>query len=281
MDEVSKLVDKGYKEIVLTGINTAYYGKDLGYDGAAELIGELNALPGEFRIRLSSLEPTVIDAEYVKKLFPFEKLCHHLHLALQSGSDEVLDAMNRGYSQADFLAITDALREFDPNYGLSTDIIVGFPGETEENFKESEYVVERSEFCKTHVFKYSMRTGTPAAERTDQIDGSVKADRSHRLISKAEKAQQAFFRQCQGDERVVLVEQFVQDPITGESQGMEETPSASSKADRKLSDGCQWLTGYTDNYIRTYIAGTPDLFNQFVRVRLVKPYLDGMLGELV
>ncbi|MFC2662911.1 MAG: MiaB/RimO family radical SAM methylthiotransferase, partial [Eubacterium sp.] len=102
-EEVQRLVAKGYKEIVLTGINTAYYGRDLGYDGAAELIGELNSIPGNFRIRLSSLEPTVIDAEYVKKLFPYEKLCHHLHLALQSGSNQVLDAMNRGYSREEFL----------------------------------------------------------------------------------------------------------------------------------------------------------------------------------
>lgn len=283
-EEVRKLVDKGYKEIVLTGINTAYYGRDLGYDGAAELIGELNDIPGDFRIRLSSLEPTVIDADYVKKLFPYDKLCHHLHLALQSGSDRVLESMNRGYTREEFLAIAKELREFDPHYGLSTDIIVGFPGETEEDFRDSEDITERLAFCKTHVFKYSMRTGTPAAERTDQIDGTVKADRSRRLIGTAEQAADAFFRSCIGDERTVLVEEFAQDPITGESQGMdnEPVPEKNGEADLQedgLSSGTQWVTGYTDNYIRTYFRGDPSMFNQFVRVRLVRPFKDGMLAE--
>ncbi len=345
-EEVERLISKGYKEIVLTGINTAYYGRDLGYDGAAELIGELNSIPGEFRIRLSSLEPTVIDADYVKKLFPYEKLCHHLHLALQSGSDNVLKAMNRGYTRSEFLAIADELRAFDPHYGLSTDIIVGFPGETEEDFQGSEDITTRLSFCKTHVFKYSQRTGTPAAERPDQIDGTIKASRSRRLIETARRAADAFFTSCIGDTRTVLVEEFAQDPITGESQGMENdlsaspsavdipsasaSPSASdasassaspsakaisqpegaasadalgaaaadstsaaapaSAADRAainalsadaLSRGTQWVTGYTDNYIRTYFRGDPSMFNEFVRVRLVRPYRDGMLGEVV
>ncbi len=286
-EEVQRLVAKGYKEIVLTGINTAYYGRDLGYDGAAELIGELNDIPGNFRIRLSSLEPTVIDAEYVKKLFPYEKLCHHLHLALQSGSNQVLDAMNRGYSREEFLAIAEELRKFDPHYGLSTDIIVGFPGETEENFRDSMDITRRLSFCKTHVFKYSQRTGTPAAERTDQIDGTVKADRSRRLIEEAGKAADRFFRSCEGDERIVLVEEFAQDPITGESQGMENEPQAissiSSDALQKDAGGAgsQWVTGYTDNYIRTYFRGNPSMFNQFVKVRLLKPFKDGMLAEAI
>ena len=282
-EEVRRLVGKGYKEIVLTGINTAYYGRDLGYDGAAELIGELNSIPGEFRIRLSSLEPTVIDAEYVKKLFPYEKLCHHLHLALQSGSDRVLESMNRGYTREEFFAIAEELRAFDPHYGLSTDIIVGFPGETEDDFAESADITERLSFCKTHVFKYSRRSGTPAAERSDQIDGNVKADRSRRLIQTAEEAAEAFFRSCEGDERVVLVEEFAQDPITGESQGMEnehaEESAGAGFALDAASSGAQWVTGYTDNYIRTYFRGDPSMFNQFVRVRLVRPFKDGMLAE--
>lgn len=251
-DEVQGLVNKGYKEIVLTGINTALYGTDLGYGGIEPLIAKLDALTGDFRIRLSSLEPTVIDSEYVKELLKYERLCHHLHLSIQSGSDAVIDAMDRHYSRQDYLDIVKVLRDFDPLYGVSTDIIVGFPGETDEDFQDSIRIVDEAGFCRTHVFKYSKRTGTKAAEMKNQVPGEIKNERSAELIAAAETAAEKFFAACEETTRQVLFEE---------------------KED-------EYVTGYTDNYVKTYVVGDETMFNQFYEVRLLKKYKDGMLGEL-
>ena len=319
IEEVRNLVAKGYKEIVLTGINTAFYGQDLGYGGIEPLIAGLDALEGDFRIRLSSLEPTVIDAAYVKGLMKYPKLCHHLHLALQSGSDHVLSEMNRHYTRQDFLNIVKVLREADPHYGISTDIIVGFPGETEDEFRDSLRIVSEASFCKTHVFKYSMRTGTPAAARTDQVPGETKNDRSRALIAESDRVRREFFLASRGETRRVLFEEFGKDPVTGEDQGMDngdgddrlENRSESRAEDRgaenKVRDDRSesraedkdrenrsesraedaavlfpdgCVTGYTDNYIRVYANGGPALFDQFRDVELVRPYRDGMLGRV-
>lgn len=285
VQEVSGLVAQGYKEIVLTGINTAFYGLDFARsaggqmpegEGLENLIAALDALPGNFRIRLSSLEPTVINADEVRRLLKYPRLCRHLHLALQSGSDRILKEMNRRYDRGLFDEIVEVLRESDPLYGVSTDIIVGFPGETEEDFQGSLEAVRSSAFLKVHVFKYSMRDGTPAARRKDQIDGGLKAERSRRLIQAAEEVAHGFFERSVGDERTVLVERFPKDPITGEDQGME------NQGDLTAADpGGRLVTGYTDNYIKTYLPGGPELFNRFVRVRLLRPWRDGMLAEVI
>ena len=135
VEEAEQLIDAGYKELVLTGINTALYDMENGRDGGdgiygvEKVIAALDAIDGDFRIRLSSLEPAVVNAEYVSRLLKYDKLCHHMHLSAQSGSDAVLEAMNRPYSRQDYTDIVRVLREFDPYYGISTDIIVGFPGE--------------------------------------------------------------------------------------------------------------------------------------------------------
>ena len=272
--EVRGLVDAGIREIVLTGINTANYGRDLGSGdglsgrggrtGLEALLAELNDLEGEFRLRLSSLEPTQIDAAYVKKLLPFDQLCHHLHLALQSGSDKVLQEMNRRYSMRDFYAITDVLRDFDPHYGISTDIIVGFPGETEADFAGSLETVERLAFCKTHVFKYSMRDGTPAAGRKDQVPGEVKNERSRLLLEAADRAQAAFVRENAGSVRRVLCEKEAADPVTGDGQGIE------AGALPPRPEGGTYCIGYTDNYIRTFVpfGEEEDPDGKFADVRL-------------
>ena len=147
-EEAASLIASGYKEIILTGINAALYGTDLGEGGIEPLIRKLNSLDGDFRIRLSSLEPTVINAEYVKSLLAYEKLCPHLHLSIQSGSDRVLAAMNRHYTREDYLEIVKVLKEHDPLYGITTDIIVGFPGETDEDFADSmSDIPEEGEIC--------------------------------------------------------------------------------------------------------------------------------------
>lgn len=251
--EVLGLVDKGYKEIVLTGINTALYGAERGELGLESLIARLNAIDGDFRIRLSSLEPTVIDAGYVKELLKYDKLCHHLHLSIQSGSDRVLGFMDRRYDRCDYLDIVKTVRDFDPLYGVSTDIIVGFPGETEEDFADSVKMVDEAEFCRVHAFKYSMRTGTKAAEMGNQIPGEVKNLRSDELQRAAKASEGRFFDKCAGDRRRVLFE-------TKENN---------------------MVTGYTDNYIKVYAAGDEDMFNEFYDVKLLKQYKDGMLGEVL
>lgn len=254
VEEARGLIDKGFKELILTGINTALYGEDLGYGGIEPLIRELNALPGAFRIRLSSLEPTVINAQYVKGLLVYEKLCPHLHLSIQSGSDHVLKLMNRRYDRSEYLDIVKVLKDFDPLYGITTDIIVGFPGETEEDFADSLSIIDQVGFCKVHAFKYSPRKGTKAADLTGQVSGEVKNSRSKILIEKAEEDAGRFFALCQGAVRQVLFEERGEDGL---------------------------LTGYTDNYIKVYTAGGEEMLNQFYNVRLLKEFKDGMKGEIV
>lgn len=274
-EEVRDLVEHGCKEIVLTGINTAFYGRDLGLPGVEPLIAELNSIPGDFRIRLSSLEPTVIGAKDILGLLGYEKLCHHLHLALQSGSDKVLSEMRRGYTSAEYLDIVQAVREADPLYGFSTDIIVGFPGETDADFEGSCSVTQTAGFGKVHVFKYSRRQGTPAAERSDQVPGDIKNERSAKLIGLALDTAAGFFQRNIGSEQVVLVERSVTDPVTGESQGIEGEPDFVKDAESGF------VCGYTGNYIKTYIEGGEELYNKFVRVRMTGPYRDGMKAEII
>lgn len=171
VEEASQLISRGYRELILTGINTALYGMEddfefearddeAGLRGIEVAIKRVNELPGDFRIRLSSLEPNVVDVEHVERLLKYNKLCHHLHLALQSGSDHVLDLMHRDYTREEFLDIVRALRAKDPLFGITTDIIAGFPGETEEDFEDTLDMVRRAEFGKVHPFRYSPRKGT-------------------------------------------------------------------------------------------------------------------------
>ena len=251
-EEVRGLLDRGYREIVLTGINTALYGADRGSLEIDGLLGRLNRLEGNFRIRLSSLEPTVIDRTYVQRLLRYDKLCHHLHLSVQSGSDHVLTAMNRGYSRSDYLDIVNVLREFDPNYGITTDIITGFPSETEEDFLDSVRMVQEAGFSRVHVFKYSAREGTKAARMDAQVPGEVRARRSRLLTEAAERQAERFFERSAGESRQTLFEQ--------EEDGM--------------------VSGYTDNYIKVYAPAQNISFDRFYEVKLCRKYKDGMLGEI-
>ena len=262
VSEAKTLIDKGYKEIILTGINTALYGTEPGFDferdsdeeglsGLETIIKRINALAGDFRIRLSSLEPTVVDAEDVKKLLGYEKLCHHLHLSVQSGSSSVLKAMNRHYDREDYLAIVKALREFDPLYGITTDIIVGFPGESDADFEDSLDVVKQAEFARVHAFRYSPRKGTKGAELKGRVSGEISAARASDLESVAEETARAFNEKNFGVVHRVLAEEE--------------------------QDG--FITGYTDNYIRVYIdvkncIDAPRL-GDFCRVKLTENYKDG------
>lgn len=257
LEEAKLLIKKGFKELVLTGINTALYGSDLGFGGIEPLIEAINKLDGNFRIRLSSLEPTVINAGYVERLLKYEKLCHHLHLSIQSGSDKILSYMNRKYSQEDYLNILKSLRTFDPLYGVTTDIIIGFPGEKEEDFQETISVIERAELCRVHCFKYSKRKGTKAAAMANQVDSGTAKERLSRAMEKSKKVEERFLKKNIGTVAEVLIEEEFE------------------------SEKGILLRGYSQNYIRVYIQEERDLINEFCQVKLVEIYKDGMKGELL
>lgn len=264
-EEAETLIRQGFKEIILTGINTALYGAEenfsyplkpdeeaAGMRGIEIIIKRINDLEGDFRIRLSSLEPTVINAAYVRELMKYDKLCHHLHLSVQSGSNHVLKLMNRRYDRSEYLEIVKVLREFDPLYGITTDIICGFPGETDKDFEDSLDMIEQVKFCKVHAFRYSKRRGTAAALMEGQVSGEVKKRRSDRLIEAGEKAAAEFMESCRNSVRPVLFEEV-----------------------------CGTLVaGYSDNYIKVYAEGGEDDLNRIRNVKLSENYKDGMKGEI-
>ncbi|MEG0918333.1 MAG: tRNA (N(6)-L-threonylcarbamoyladenosine(37)-C(2))-methylthiotransferase MtaB [Anaerovoracaceae bacterium] len=249
IEEAKTLINSGFKELILTGINTALC------ENLIEILDQLEEMDGDFRIRLSSLEPTVINADYVKNLFKYNRLCHHLHLSIQSGSDNVLKLMNRRYDRNEYLDIVKVLRDFDPNYGITTDIIVGFPGEKEEDFLDTLDMVAKVDFGKVHTFKYSIRKGTKAATMADQNTPVTKKERSQRLIAKDKEVCASFFKKNIGTSRIVLFEEY--------------------------QDG--YMTGYTDNYIKVYLKLAQDKINLFanklIPVKLVDMFNDGVLGE--
>ena len=266
ISEAKALIEAGYKEIVLTGINTALYDMESADSTSGELYGvekviaALDALEGDFRIRLSSLEPAVVNAEYVKRLLKYDKLCHHLHLSAQSGSSKVLKAMNRPYDRDEYLEIVKVLREHNPRYGISTDIIVGFPGEKEADFEDSCRLTEECSFCKTHIFKYSKRPFTKAAEMKEHVAPQVKNRRSDELHKVSKKAAADFFRKCSGTETKVLFEEIYPEKNI--------------------------ITGFSDNYTRVYVKyDKPEevekMINEFAMVRLGQPFEEGMTAELV
>jgi len=188
LKEIEELAKKGIKEAVLTGIHISSYGKDFknGYT-LINLLEEINKIPNLKRIRISSLEPTIITEEFAKRIFNLDKVCNHFHLSLQSGCDETLKRMNRKYTTQEFEEITKRLRKYDKNVSITTDIIVGFPGETEEEFNTTYKFLEKIGFYKIHVFKYSPRKGTKAAMMENQIDVAEKEKRSNLIIELSNK----------------------------------------------------------------------------------------------
>ena len=230
VEEVRILIEAGHREIVLTGINTALYGTEAGSECSLSqlltMLDELEAPEGnDFRIRLSSLEPTVVDKDNVEEIIRHKRLCHHLHLSVQNGSDAVLKSMNRHYTRAEYLDIVKALRDYDPDFGITTDIIVGFPGETDEDFKDTLDIVKDAFFGKTHVFRYSPRRGTAGARLKGAVPEETKKKRAGILEETAEEVARNFRKSIIGKEQIVLIEE-------------EE-------------DG--YMTGYTGNYIKVYV----------------------------
>lgn len=286
--EVERLAAAGFKEVVLTGIHLGSYGLDLmaagqyldqptgqGLDhpseqslgqpvtlaGIVRMIHEINGIQ---RIRLSSLEPRHITDELIELIAHWPKVCRHLHLSLQSGSDEVLRRMRRRYDKAEYRSIVEKIRRAVPEIGLSTDVMAGFPGETEELFEESYQFVREMGFSRLHVFPYSPRKGTPAAAYPGQVPGDVKDERSRRLIELGHEMALSFHRRFQGSVMEILVEE-------------ESSPDSSPVARSRVGEN---LEGYTDNYIRVTLRGPDTIRNQLTRVRMVRAESELVHGEL-
>lgn len=250
--EAIRLANAGYKEIILTGIHVGSYGVDLGPVRLIDLIEAIAEVDGIERIRLSSVEPNIISEDFMRRAIACSKLCDHFHLSLQSGSNKVLKDMNRHYNREEFIEKTKIIKKYMPYAGLTTDIIVGFPGESDEDFEDSMSIVREVEFSKVHVFKYSKRKNTPAADRADQVDGNIKIKRSEELIKLQDQYLKKFREKNMPRSLKVLFEEF--------DQG--------------------YYFGYTDNYIRVKVKSDKDLINKILDVKLVDNE-EVALGELV
>ena len=208
ISEIEKISKKGIKEVVITGIHIASYGKDFKEEyRLIDLLEEINKIDGIERIELGSIEPLLITEEFVRRLKKLEKICHHFHLSLQSGCNETLKRMNRRYSIEEFKNIVELLKKNYEDVNLTTDIIVGFPGETEEEFQKTYEFLKEIKFYKMHIFKYSQRKGTKAAVMSGQIDGNKKEERSRKLIELSDKNEEEYNKKYVGKEVEVLWEE--------------------------------------------------------------------------
>ena len=224
--EITQIAQNGIKEVVITGIHVASYGRDFGNEnGLIELLEKINEIEGIKRIRLGSLEPKIITEEFMQRLSKLEKICHHFHLSLQSGCDETLKRMNRKYTTAQVIEIIERLRRYYDDVMLTTDIIVGFPGETEEEFETTYQFLKEVKLYKMHVFQYSPRKGTRAAVMPNQVDGNIKEERSKKLIELSNENQKEYNEDLIGKEVEVLFE------------------------DKEVEDGKPYFRGHTQNYI--------------------------------
>ena len=208
ISEIKNIAKKGIKEVVITGIHVASYGKDFKENyRLIDLLEEINIVDGIERIRLGSIEPLLIDEKFISRLVKLEKICDHFHLSLQSGCDETLKRMNRRYTTKQFEKIVELIRKNYKDAILTTDIIVGFPGETEEEFNKTYEFLKKIKFYKMHVFKYSQRKGTKAATMQMQIDGNIKEIRSQKLIELSNRNEREYNKLYIGKEVEVLFEE--------------------------------------------------------------------------
>ena len=205
--EIKNIVKNGFSEIILTGIHVASYGVDLENMNLAKLLKIVNEIDGVERIRLSSIEPMTLNEDFISAVAGCNKLCHHFHLSLQSGCNETLKRMNRKYTVEEYKNIVDGLRAVYPDVAITTDIMVGFPGETDEEFEKCAEFVREIDFSDAHIFQYSPRKGTPAAKRRDQIDPAVKEKRSKVIAEITKKSRDKFLCSFIGKTYDVLFEQ--------------------------------------------------------------------------
>ena len=246
ISEITQIASKGIKEVVITGIHIASYGKDFAMSKdnklanyrLIDLLEEINEIQGIQRIRLGSIEPLLITEEFVERLKKLEKICHHFHLSLQSGCDETLKRMNRRYTTEQFKEIVRLLRNAYEDVNLTTDIIVGFPGETDEEFNKTYQFLKEIKFYKMHVFKYSPRKGTKAAVMLNQINGDIKEERSKKLIELSDRNEIEYNNSYIGKNVEVLFEE--------EKDGM--------------------YKGHTQNYIMVYCQSKENFDNKIMDV---------------
>lgn len=217
-EELARMAELGYKEVVLTGIHLASYGKDLAENQLVDVIRLAEETEGIERIRLSSLEPGIVTDDFVREISEFTKLCDHFHLSMQSGSDTVLARMKRRYTTEEYAQSIARLRSAYPNAGITTDVICGFPGETESEWQETMDFVRRIGFSKLHVFAYSPREGTPAAKMADQVRSDVKKARSAELTALGKQLAREFLERQVGRPLSVLLEENEGDGWTGHSK---------------------------------------------------------------
>ena len=247
--EITQIAQNGIKEVVITGIHVASYGRDFGNEnGLIELLEKINNIEGIKRIRLGSLEPKIITEEFMQRLSKLEKMCHHFHLSLQSGCDETLKRMNRKYTTAEVKEIIERLRRYYDDVMLTTDIIVGFPGETEEEFETTYQFLKEVKLYKMHVFQYSPRKGTRAAVMPNQIDGNIKEARSKKLIELSNENQKMYNKQLVGKEVEILFE------------------------DKEIENGITYFRGHTQNYILVKYKTDENLENTLKNVKILELY---------
>lgn len=249
INQAQQLVDAGYLEIVLTGIHTGGYGQDLKDYNLAQLLRDLEAqVKGLRRLRISSIEASQLTDEVLQVLKESKVIVNHLHIPIQSGSDTVLKRMRRKYTMEFFGERLDRLKEVLPDLAITSDVIVGFPGETEEEFMETYNFIAKHQFAELHVFPFSKRTGTPAARMENQVDEEVKNERVHRLLTLNDQLAKEYASRFDGELLEVIPEDITSE---GEHAGM--------------------LVGHTANYLKVVFEGTPDMIGKMVRVKVTKP----------
>ncbi|MBC8079665.1 MAG: tRNA (N(6)-L-threonylcarbamoyladenosine(37)-C(2))-methylthiotransferase MtaB [Gorillibacterium sp.] len=247
LQQARQLVEAGYEELVLTGIHTGGYGEDLDEYRLAHLLSDLDKIDGIRRIRISSIEASQIDDGVLNVLKNSDKLCRHFHVPLQAGDDTVLERMKRRYTTAEFGEKIAKIHDTFPDVAITTDVIVGFPGETEEMFENGYRFMEKMKFSEMHVFPYSKRSGTPAALMVDQIDDEVKDHRVRRLIKLSETMQLAY------------ADKFI-------GQTLDIIPERLCKEEPHLG----MIAGYSDNYLQVAFPGTKEMLRHMVKVKILK-----------
>lgn len=246
--QAQQLVDAGYKEIVLTGIHTAGYGEDMKEYNFAQLLRDLeHKVTGIKRLRISSIEASQVTDEVIEVIDQSTIIARHLHIPLQSGSDTVLKRMRRKYTTAFFAEKIEKLRKALPDFALTSDVIVGFPGETEEEYMETYAFIQDVRFSELHVFPYSQRTGTPAAKMDNQVPDDLKHNRVKKLISLSNQLAKEYASRYENEVLEVIPEEpYKKDATTG------------------------YYVGYTDNYLKVKVAATSDMEGKLVRVKILK-----------
>lgn len=255
VSEIQEIAKKGIKEVVMTGIHLASYGRECNPQiSLIDLLKQINEIDGIKRIRLGSLEPTLMQKEFIEELVKLEKICDHFHLSLQSGCNEILQRMNRRYTVEEFEEGIKLIRKNFPNASLTTDIIVGFPNETEEEFKTTYEFLKKVNFYKMHIFKYSPRKGTKAANMPNQIEGKIKEERSKKLIELSNQNQENQNRVDIGKEVEVLFE---------EQEG-------------------EYIKGHTSNYRMVYVKSKDTtLENTIQKVMIIDTQKENLVGTML